>query len=125
MNATEFIKENYTLTNGGEDYICNHSGQLVGAEDIAEEYYQAKLTLLGISPTVFYPNYPDNTLPDRMDFDGCDGEYTIEVGVIIEGKHFKGYYEPQIGKWWVDYGGFTVGNRQTDNDEIEGWYYLP
>ncbi len=36
--AKEFIKENYTLTNGGEDYICNHSGQLVGTEDIAEEY---------------------------------------------------------------------------------------
>jgi hypothetical protein len=49
MTATEFIKENYTLTNGGEDYICNHSGQLVGAEDIAEEYHQAKLKLLGIA----------------------------------------------------------------------------
>ena len=49
MTATEFIKENYTLTNGGEDYICNHSGQLVGAEDIAEEYHQAKLKLLCIA----------------------------------------------------------------------------
>jgi len=49
MNATKFIKENYTLTNSGEDYRCNHSGQLVGAEDIAEEYHQAKLKLLGIA----------------------------------------------------------------------------
>lgn len=52
MNAIEFIKENYTLTNGGEDYICNHSGQLVGAEDIAEAYHQAKLKLLGIADVV-------------------------------------------------------------------------
>jgi len=49
MTATQFIKENYTLTNGGEDYICNHSGQLVGAEDIAEEYHKYKLKLLGIA----------------------------------------------------------------------------
>ena len=49
MTSTEFIKQNYTLTNGGEDYRCNHSGQLVGAEDIAEEYYKAKLKLLGIA----------------------------------------------------------------------------
>lgn len=48
MSAIEFIKVNYTLTNGGEDYVCNHSGQLVGAEDIADAYHQAKLKLLGI-----------------------------------------------------------------------------
>ena len=52
MTAIEFIKENYTVTNGGEDYMCNHSGQLVGAEDIAEEYHQAKLKLLGIGDVV-------------------------------------------------------------------------
>lgn len=73
----------------------------------------------------FYPNFPDNILPDKLDFEGCDGEYTIEVGVIIEKQHFKGYYEPETDKWWIDYGGFTVGHRQTDTDEIEGWYYLP
>ena len=78
-----------------------------------------------VLPTVYYPNFPDNILPDKLDFDGCDGEYTIEVGVIIEEQHFKGYYEPETGKWWVDYGDLTVGHRQTDNDEIEGWYYLP
>jgi hypothetical protein len=49
MTAAQFIKENYTLTNGGKDYICNHSGQLVGAEDIAEEYHQAKLKSLSIA----------------------------------------------------------------------------
>ena len=49
MNATEFIKENYTLTNGGEDYRCNHSGQLVGAEDISEAYHEHKLKILGIA----------------------------------------------------------------------------
>ena len=49
MTAKEFIKENYTVTNGGEDYICNHSSQLVGTEDIAEEYHQAKLKLLCIT----------------------------------------------------------------------------
>ena len=52
MTAIEFIKENYTVTNGGEDYMCNHSGQLVGAEDIAEEYHQAKLKLLGMRDDV-------------------------------------------------------------------------
>ncbi len=45
MTAKDFIKQNYSLTNGEEDYVCNHSGQLVGAEDIAEAYHKAKLDL--------------------------------------------------------------------------------
>ena len=45
-----------------------------------------------------------------------------EVGVIIQDQHFTGYWEN--GTWWVDYGGITVGHRQTDWDEIEYWYHL-
>jgi hypothetical protein len=48
MNAKDFIKQNYTLTNSGKDCTCNHSGQLVGVEDVAEEYHKAKLKLLGL-----------------------------------------------------------------------------
>lgn len=75
-------------------------------------------------PTIYYPNYPDNILPDKMDLDRGDGEYTIMVGVIIDRGRFEGFYEPKIGKWWVAYGEFAAGYKQTDNDEIEGWYYL-
>ena len=86
---------------------------------------QQGISFIALLPTVFNPKYPDHTLPDRMDFDDGDGEYTIIVGVIIEEEHFKAFYEPKIGKWWVEYGGFSVGYMQTDNDEIKGWYYLP
>lgn len=47
MEAKEFIKENYTLINGGEDYKCEYSGKIAGAEDIAESYHKHKLELLG------------------------------------------------------------------------------
>jgi hypothetical protein len=67
MTATEFIKENYTLTNGGEDYICNHSGQLVGIEDIAEEYHQAKLKLLRIYDVIDSGNYSIATIRRKSD----------------------------------------------------------
>ena len=54
-----------------------------------------------------------------------DGEYTYEVGVVINNEHFKGYVEVETKKWHVDYGGISVGHRQTDEDEIDYWYYLP
>lgn len=67
MTAKEFIKENYTLTNGGEDYIYNHSGQLVGIEDIAEEYHQAKLKLLRIYDVIDSGNYSIATIRRKSD----------------------------------------------------------
>jgi hypothetical protein len=41
--AEEFIKKNYTLINCGKDYVCNHSMQIVGYEDIANEYATIRL----------------------------------------------------------------------------------
>lgn len=43
MNAKDFIEKNYTLSSVGSDYIYNHSGQLVDAEDIAEAYHKEKM----------------------------------------------------------------------------------
>ena len=66
MTAIEFIKENCTLVNGGEDYRCNHSGQLVGAENIAEEYHLYKLKLLGMANVVgISKQLPVNSITDK------------------------------------------------------------
>jgi hypothetical protein len=49
---------------------------------------------------------------------------TIEVGVVINGFEFKGYFESESQSWWVDLGGITIGHRETSSDDIEKWYYL-
>lgn len=66
---------------------------------------------------LFDPYTPPPFAPEEDD-------YSIEVGVIMEGEHFKGYVD-ENGTWWVHYGGITVGHRETDTDEIESWYYFP
>jgi len=63
----------------------------------------------------------NDKLPERMESDEPE---SIEVGVIIEGEHFEGYYDHDRGNWWIDFGGITVGHRLYDDDYFEGWYYL-
>lgn len=87
MTAIEFIKENYTLINGGEDYMCNHSGQLVGAEDIAEAYHQAKLKLLGIADVSGRLSYDELVLIAQKDnsykYLNDASKINFETGVVI------------------------------------------
>lgn len=67
-------------------------------------------------PEFHYVGFPE--------IDAEDNSYSIEVGVVIDGQGFEGYYEFERGVWYVHFGGDTFGHRRMDADEIEKWFYL-
>ena len=64
---------------------------------------------------------PTTKLPER---EYEDEPESVEVGVMIEGEHFTGYYNYDDEYWWVHFGSNTVGYRKLDDYDVEGWYYL-
>ena len=67
--------------------------------------------------------FSSNIIPN-INYNDDDGNYTYEVGVVIDGNHYKGYVEVETEDWYIDYGDFTIGHRKIDNEEIEYWYEL-
>lgn len=111
MTAEEFIKKNYTITNGGEDYVCNHSGQLVGAGDIAESYHQHKTQWIPVSERL--PEEGQKVLVYSKE---CEGELDCSFG--------EGIYKVSFDRINNSYLTEDVGYSRWAN-KITHWMPLP
>ena len=69
-------------------------------------------------------NIEDWFLPDEIPMpDSKEPEYTIKVEVMVDGVEHTGFYEFDSKKWWVNFGGMTVGHQKIHSWEIDGWKY--
>lgn len=70
-------------------------------------------------------NIEDWFLPDEIPMpDSKEPEYTIKVEVMVDGVEYTGFYEFESKKWWVNFGGMTVGHQKIYSWEIDGWKYI-
>lgn len=116
LQTQELVKQHYKMQTDQKLKAQGYKGPFAPAhdEDLISQLSSVIKVLTESTPA------PDAVEAKGMEWNDIDSPpEPLEVIVLIEGNEYNAYYTDD--KWWVDYGGMTVGHKMIDEADIEGW----